>query len=42
MWLVAVASQHLERGVELFPLMALVAWLVEVARKHRAQHSAQR
>ena len=41
-WLVAVASHHLERSVELFPLMALVAGLVEVARKHTAQDPAQR
>lgn len=33
MWVVAVASHHLEQLVELFPLMALVAGLVEVARK---------
>jgi hypothetical protein len=42
LWLSAVASHHLERGVELFPLMALVAGLVEVARKHTAQRSAER
>jgi hypothetical protein len=42
LWLAAVASHQLERGVELFPLMALVAGLVEVARKHTAQHSAER
>jgi hypothetical protein len=34
-WFVAVTSHHLERSVELFPLMALVAGLVEVARKRR-------
>ena len=32
-WVVAVTSHHLEQLVELFPLMALVAGLVEVARK---------
>ncbi len=38
-WLVAMTSHHLERLVELFPLMALVTGLVEVARK---QQLAQR
>jgi hypothetical protein len=32
-WFAAVTSHRLERFVELFPLMALVAALVEVARK---------
>jgi hypothetical protein len=32
-WVVAVSSHRLEKLVELFPLMALVAGLVEVARK---------
>jgi hypothetical protein len=32
-WVVAVSSHRLEPLVELFPLMALVAGLVEVARK---------
>ena len=42
-WVVAVASHHLEHSVELFPLMALVAGLVEVARKQKfAQHSRLR
>ncbi len=38
-WLVAMTSHHLERLVELFPLMALVTGLVEVAQK---QQLAQR
>jgi hypothetical protein len=34
-WVGAVTSHRLERLVELFPLMALVAGLVEVARKEK-------
>jgi hypothetical protein len=34
-WVVAVTSHRLEQLVELFPLMALVAGLVEVARKEK-------
>ncbi len=42
-WLAAVISHHLEGLVELFPLMALVAGLVEVARKQQfAQRSGLR
>ncbi len=42
-WIVAVASHHLERLVELFPLMAIIAGLVEVARKEQfAQRSRLR
>ncbi len=42
-WIMAVTSHRLERLVELFPLMALVAGLVEVARKQKlAQHSELR
>jgi len=32
-WVVSVTSHHFEQLVELFPLMALVAGLVDVARK---------
>jgi len=35
-----VLSHHLERAVELFPLMALVAGLVEVARKQQGAHNS--
>lgn len=34
-WIVAFTSHRLERLVELFPLMAIIAGLVEVARKQR-------
>jgi hypothetical protein len=40
-WFVAVTSHHLERLVELFPLMALVAGLVEVARKQKFAHRSE-
>ena len=34
-WIVAFTSHRLERLVELFPLMAIIAGLVEVARKQQ-------
>lgn len=34
-WLISVALHHGERSVELFPLLALVTGLFEVARKQR-------
>lgn len=40
-WVVAVSSHRLEQLVELFPLMALVAGLVEVARKQNPPQRSQ-